>query len=132
MQHTDRGLTCSDNNLRDLTTAKECSDAETYATSFNVNARYLNDGYLPNEPKGCFIEDSGSMRFNSHPYGARRTNTRSICWQAGNQYFRLHRIYYKCQINGHNIHHTCNFLLTLHFNAEAGQNFSMAFVLEMV
>ena len=81
MFHADRGLTCSDIGLHDLTTAQECSDAVTYATLFNENARYVEEGSWHYNPKGCSIYSDGLMYFNSHPTGRKKSTTISICWK---------------------------------------------------
>ena len=77
--HTDRGTTCSENLLGDLSNDQECSDAVNYATSFNLNANYVETRSWARYPKGCYIYDSGEMYFNSHPDGENRGETRSIC-----------------------------------------------------
>ena len=82
--HTNKGVTCSDSSLRDLSTAEECSGAVNYAKSFNSKAKYYTSGSWSNLPKGCYIYDyidSGNMYFNTHSTGGKsdsRTET-SIC-----------------------------------------------------
>ena len=79
--HIDEGFTCSDFDFQDLTTAQECSDAVTYATLFNENARYVAEGSWHFNPKGCSLYNSGEMYFNSHPTGRNNRETISICWK---------------------------------------------------
>ena len=86
MIHTDKGFMCLDMGLIDLTSAQECSDAVTYATSLHINATYVYGGLWSGYPKGCIINDHGHMYFNSHPTGAKDSSLRIICWK-GNRYF---------------------------------------------
>ena len=64
-----------------MNTAEECSDAVTYATSFNVNVSYMYEESWSNYPKGCYVYYSGSVYFNSHPTGAKTAFASSICWK---------------------------------------------------
>ena len=77
--HTDNGVTCSDRGFTDLSTAQECTDAVTYAKSFNSAARYQSAVSLSTSPTGCIINHSGSMYFNSYPTADRNNLYRSIC-----------------------------------------------------
>ena len=71
--------------LKDLTNEDECSNAVTYATSLNRNAKYRGAGRWYFYPKGCHMLDHGHMYFNSHPTGTKHKNSKTIC--AGNRYF---------------------------------------------
>ena len=73
------GQTCSDSMMHDLSNSKECSDAVTYAYSFNSNANYKTSGSWDNFYKGCVIYANGNMYFNSHSTGMKSHDTRSIC-----------------------------------------------------
>ena len=78
--HTERGTTCSDSGIQDLSTDKECSDAVNYAKSINGDAKYRYSVSVPWQHKGCFIYDpSGNMYFNKHSSGNNNANVRSIC-----------------------------------------------------
>merc|ERR1711997_945062 len=84
--HTDRGVTCSDSGFVALSTAQECSGAVSYAKLFNSKARYQSEGSRSNDPKGCYIFDSGKMYFNKHPTGAKvfaNRRTINICRKGG-------------------------------------------------
>ena len=50
--------------VKELTNGHECSNAVTYARSFNLNAHYRGVS-LSSIPSGCYITDSGAMYFNS-------------------------------------------------------------------
>ena len=80
------GQTCSDSMMHDLSNSKECSDAVTYAYSFNSNANYKTSGSWDNLYKGCVIYANGNMYFNSHSTGMKSHDTRSIC-KGGNRQF---------------------------------------------
>ena len=88
-QHTDMGQACSDSMMHDLSNSKECSDAVTYAYSFNSNANYKTSGSWDNLYKGCVIYANGNMYFNSHSTGLKSHDTRSIC-KGGNKQFGTH------------------------------------------
>ena len=77
--YTDKGRSCSDSGLYDLSNAKECADAVIYAISFNRKPNFTTTGSWEDYPKGCNIYDNGNMYFNSHPMGRRASNSRSIC-----------------------------------------------------
>ena len=79
MIHTGKGVTCSDRSFTDLSTAKECSDATNYAKSFNSKANYSGFVTWSSYPKGCFIYDTGIMRFNLDSTGGRISSITSIC-----------------------------------------------------
>ena len=76
---TDNGVTCSERGFKDLSTAQECSDAVSYAKTFNSNANYREKGSLSNYPKGCYIWTSGNMLFNTHSTGEKVSSAASIC-----------------------------------------------------
>ena len=82
--HTDKGTTCSDIGLQDLSTDQECSDAVNYAKYFNGNAKYVESGSWPGNHKGCSIYGDGEMIFNRHVSGQNNANTRSICKKGNN------------------------------------------------
>ena len=77
--HTDNGVTCSERGFMDLSTAQECSDAVSYAKTFNSKARYRNEGSYWDYPKGCHIWTWGNMHFNTHFIGAKDSSAASIC-----------------------------------------------------
>ena len=77
--HTDKGVTCSDRGFTDLSTAVECSGAVSYAKSFNSDAHYQSEVNWSTSPKGCIINHSGSMYFNTHLTGDRNNLYSSIC-----------------------------------------------------
>ena len=84
--HTDNGVTCSERGFKDLTTAQECSDAVSYAKSFNSKANYRFEVEFDLNPKGCYMELSkkyprleGFMYFNQHSTGSRCSSCISIC-----------------------------------------------------
>ena len=77
--HTDKGVTCSERGLKDLSTAQECSDAVSYAETFNRDANYRNVESLSYYPKGCHIWTWGDMYFNTHSIGGRNSYAASIC-----------------------------------------------------
>ena len=79
MHHTEKGQTCTDITLNDLSNEKECSNAVTYASSFNSNANFQTSDSWDNYPKGCLIYESGNMFFNYHSTGSTASQTRSIC-----------------------------------------------------
>ena len=85
--YTDKGRSCSDSGLYDLSNEKECSDAVIYAISFNRKSNFTITGSWEDYPKGCSIYDNGNMYFNSHPMGTRDSNARSIC-MIGKESFR--------------------------------------------
>ena len=77
--HTDNGVTCSERGFKDLSTAQECSDAVSYAKTFNGNANYWNEESSSNYPKGCYIFTSGNMFYNTHSIGEKDSSAASIC-----------------------------------------------------
>ena len=77
--HTDNGVTCSERGFKDLSTAQECSDAVSYAKTFNSEAHYRKEGSLKSYPKGCYILGAGNMVFNTHSTGGRQPSATSIC-----------------------------------------------------
>ena len=77
--HTEKGVTCSDSGFIDLATAQECSSAVSYALSFNIKADYKSEGSWSRNPMGCYIYDYGSMHFNTHSTGIRKSSTITIC-----------------------------------------------------
>ena len=78
--HTDNGVTCSERGFKDLSTAQECSDAVSYAKTFNSKARYRDEGSWIIFPKGCHIwKISGNMHFNAHFIGEKDSSAASIC-----------------------------------------------------
>ena len=77
--HTEKGTTCSDSGLQDLSTDQECSDAVNYAKSFNVNAEYKYSESSSSYPKGCYILSGGRMYFNRDSTGKNQAGIRSIC-----------------------------------------------------
>ena len=79
--HTDRGVTCSNSSLMDLSTAEECSGAVNYAKSFNSKARYYGEFTRRDYPKGCIVFDNSHIElyFNAHSTGGRSYSTSSIC-----------------------------------------------------
>ena len=77
--YTEKGTTCADNGLQDLSTEQECSEAVTYAKYFNDDAQYAKSGSFKIYPKGCFIWDTGKMYFNLHSSGNNHPEIRSIC-----------------------------------------------------
>ena len=78
--HTDNGFTCSESGFGDLSTAQNCSDAVSYAKSFNSKAVLISiDKYYGDKPKGCYILGAGNMVFNTHSTGGRQPSATSIC-----------------------------------------------------
>ena len=73
-----KGWSCTDMGLAHLSTAEECSGAVNYAKSFNGNAHYVRSGSFSTKLKGCFIDDSGAMFFNTHSTG-RHSEDNNIC-----------------------------------------------------
>ena len=95
LMHTNRGVTCSERGLHDLSSEQECADAVKFAKSFNVRAKYDKSVLDPGYPYGCYIHSDlkypgeyGDMHFN-HWGGlirGKNTNVISIC-KIGNIYF---------------------------------------------
>ena len=81
--HTDTGKHCSDIAMRDLSNYQQCQLASTYAITFNTNAQWIAYGLWSNYPRGCYIDDDGSMYFNGHDTGESQSSSRAIC-KAGN------------------------------------------------
>ena len=77
--HTDNGVTCSERGFKDLSTAQECSDAVSYAKTFNSKALYRNEVSWNFYPKGCYIWPSGYIYFNTHSIGEKDSSAASIC-----------------------------------------------------
>ena len=77
--HTDNGVTCSESGFKDLSTSQECSDAVSYAKTFNGNAHYNLQGSWTSVPRGCYILTSGSMFYNTHSIGEKDSSAASIC-----------------------------------------------------
>ena len=77
--HANKGETCTESSLIDLSDNEECSDAVKYALSFNVDALYGGEVSFSEFPKGCSIYDDGIMYFNSHSTGTKANDALNIC-----------------------------------------------------
>lgn len=77
--HTDNGVACSERGLKDVSTAEECSDAVSYAKTFNSKALYRRSQPWRTQPKGCHIWTTGAMYFNAHSIGEKHSTALSIC-----------------------------------------------------
>ena len=83
--YTNKGVTCSEMGLHDLSSEQKCVDTVKFAKSFNVEAKYDKLVLHPGYPYGCYIDSElkypgeyGNMRFN--PSGERNyTKVISIC-----------------------------------------------------
>ena len=88
------GRECSLWGLKRLSNEQECSEAVTYAKSFQPFANYLGVVNSPDFPTGCYtdpLDNLGPMYFNSHPNGKndKFPSMDTIC-KKGNRSFRIH------------------------------------------